>query len=156
MIRFTKSLNVVVNVVTLLVLLSISIGLIPWYMQENPMQIVDRQNHYAPGDAIRVTFNRRALIGFQGEVTRELVRIDPTSGAVEEIWKSSIDTSIGRGSKTIVLTYNIPTLAQYPTMVGNTYMWQGCMTYRPFGLIERTFFFYTEPFTIRLREHKGG
>ena len=152
MIGFTKILTILVGVCVAFVLGSIVLGIVPWYMQENPMKIVGNKVFYNPGDSMQITFERRALIGFQGKVTRELVRIDPRSGATEEIWKSSIDTSVGRGEKTIKLTYTIPTLAMYPTMVGNTYKWQGSMSYKPFGLIEKTFFFYTEPFQLHLKK----
>ena len=151
MINLTKVLTVLVGICIIFVVSNIALGLIPWYMQENPMKIIDKQRQYLPGDPVRVTFKRRALIGFQGKVTRELVRINPDSGATEEIWKSSLDTSIGRGEKTIILTYNVPTLAMYPTMIGNTYKFQGSMCYKPFGLVKKTFFFYTEPFQIRLK-----
>ena len=153
MTNLVKLLNILVIICISFVLGSIVLGIIPWYMQENPMLIVDKKNHYYPGDQLSITFKRRALVGFQGKVTRELVRINPRSGATEEVWKSSINTSVGRGEKSIILTYSIPTLAMNPTMVGNTYKWQGSMTYRPFGLIEKTFFFHTEPFQLYLRDN---
>ena len=145
-------LTVLVVICIIFVFASISLSIIPWYMQENPMLIINKQASYAPGDTLRITFKRRALIGFQGKVTRELVRFNPITGATEEIWKSSLYTSIGAGAKTIVLRYSIPTLEMYPEMEGNTYKWQGSMVYRPFGLVEKTFFFYTEKFQIKLKQ----
>ena len=157
MIQLTKALNILVLVAVFFVVSSTVMALIPWYMQENPMLIVDQNgNHikgakFNPGDPMYILFKRKALIGFQGQVVRELVRVNPHTGATEEIWKSAVDNSVDRGTKTIILTYNIPTLEMYPKMEYNTYKWQGCMTYRPFGLIEKTFFFQTEKFKIVLK-----
>lgn len=151
MIGLTKTLTFLVGICIIFVSANIALSVIPWYMQENPMKIVDKNSQYSPGDPILVKFQRRALIGFQGKVTRELVRVDKETGITEEVWKSSVNTSVGRGKKTIVLTYTIPTLAMYPEMKGNTYKWQGSMSYRPFGLVEKTFFFHTEDFQIVLK-----
>ena len=150
MIAFTKSLNVIVIIAVFFVVGGTIAGIIPWYMQENPMMIVDKKCCYQPGQSMRVTFKRRALIGFQGHVTRELVWINPDSGATEEIWKSSLNTSIGRGENTIILPYTIPTLAMYPTMQGNTYKWQGSLSYEPFNMVKKIFFFETEEFKIEV------
>jgi len=155
--NLTRALNVLVIISVIFVLGNTGIAIVPWYMQENPMLIVDpageriKNAQFNPGDSMHILFKRKALIGFSGKVIRELVRINPHTSATEEIWKSAVDTSVGRGTKTIILTYNIPTLGMYPEMKYNTYKWQGCMTYRPFGLVERTFFFETEQFKIRIK-----
>jgi len=146
--NITKVLSIVVALAIFLVSASIIVNFIPWYMQENPMIVETNNRAFKPGEIQHISFTRRALIGFQGRVTRELVRVNETTGVLEEIWKSSIFTSIGAGKKDITLTYRIPTLAQYPEMKGNTYRWQGSMTYRPFGMPEKTFFFETEEFKI--------
>ena len=156
MIRRLKTFNAVVVVAIVILSLNIIIGLIPWYSQENPMVIMNNDKPFKPSDSMFVTFKRRALIGFQGSVTRELIRINKKTGAIEEIWKSSISASIGKGSKTIVLTYKIPSIAMYPEMRSNTYRWQGSMVYRPFGIIEKTFFFETEEFQIELEAPQQG
>lgn len=148
MIRLLKGLNAVVIVAIVLLSIITIIGIVPWYSQQNPMVIMNNDKPFKPGSSMFVTFKRRALIGFQGSVTRELVRINESTGAIEEIWKSSLSASIGKGDKTIVLAYKIPSLAMYPEMRNNTYKWQGSMVYKPFGMIEKTFFFETEEFQI--------
>lgn len=133
-------------------------GIFPWYMQKNPMVIIGNTKNrtFAPGDPMLISFKRTAIIGFQAKVVRELVKINPASGAVEEVFKMSIDTSIGRGTKNIVLTYSVPEITAHQDMKANTYRWQGCMEYHPFGIVKKTFFFESEPFIIRIDKPGAG
>ena len=95
--------------------------------------------------------NRTALIGFEGRVTRELVKIHK-DGSEEEVYKLDKLISINRGKKNIVVYYKLPTIKICPQISGNTYVWRGAMVYKPFGFLEKTYFFRTEKFQLEVKE----
>ena len=156
MINLTKILTIMVALSMFFVFGHTIIEIIPWYSQENPMRIRLKSKVYKPGEFMGIQFKRRALVGFQARVTRELVRIH--SNIEEEVFKITLDVSIDRGSKEVGVTYKLPTLELCPNISGNTYFWRGSMKYKPFGLVEKTYFFRTEPFQLEIpkKEKENG
>jgi hypothetical protein len=140
-------LTIMIAVAIFLVISSIIVNSIPWYKQVEPMSVHDKDREFKPGEPMRIDIQRTALVGFEGRVTRELVHVH-ADGAEEEIYKIDKLISIDRGTKKISVYYKLPTLKICPQMSSNTYLWRGSMVYKPFGYLEKIYFFRTERFQI--------
>jgi len=142
-----RVLAIFVGLALFFVVSSIVANLIPWYRQVEPMAVHEKETPFSPGDPMRIDITRTALVGIEGRVTRELVRLH-NDGGEEEIYKLDKLVSIDKGTKNISVYYRLPTMHQCPQMGANTYIWRGSMVYKPFGMIEKTYFFRTEQFQI--------
>jgi hypothetical protein len=145
-----KILTIMIGVAIFLVCSSIIVNLIPWYRQVEPMSVHDKDRVFRPGEPMKIDIQRTALVGFEGRVTRELVHVH-TNGSEEEVYKIDKLISIDRGTKKISVYYTLPTLKLCPQMLSNTYMWRGSMVYKPFGYLEKTYFFSTEKFQLDIK-----
>jgi len=132
--------------ITVVVVLS-AFQLIPWYSQEQPIHVEDKV--YYPGDNVDLIINRTALIDLEGRVTRELI-CRQKNGIEYEVVKASHFIALERGKKTIIVPYLLPD-SPGVCYKNNSYVWTGVITYRPLGLIERTWKWETEPFQVRLK-----
>ena len=153
--NINKLLTILVSLTLILVLLNTIGHLIPWYRQKEPMKVIQNghsREPFKPGAPIAIKVERVALIGFEGRVTRELVKVHP-DGAEEEVYKIDKLISIDRGEKSIVVYYRIPTIKECPQVSGNTYLWRGSMVYKPLGFLEKTYFFRTEEFQLEVPKH---
>jgi len=153
--NINKILTLMVSLTLFLVIFSTVLNLVPWYRQKEPMQVIPNgHSHkpFQPGEPMAIKIERVALIGFEGRVTRELVKVHP-DGAEEEVYKIDNLISIDKGEKSVVVYYRIPTIKECPQVSGNTYMWRGAMVYRPLGFLEKTYFFRTEEFQLKVPNH---
>lgn len=150
--NINKILTIMVSLTLFLVLSSTIANLIPWYRQVEPMKVMGDKS-FKPGQPMPIRISRKALIGFEGRVTRELVKVH-SDGSEEEVYKIDKLVSIDRGSKTITVYYRIPTIRECPQVSGNTYMWRGSMVYKPLGFLEKTYFFRTEQFQLEVPKIK--
>ena len=153
--NINKILTIMVALALFLVVSSTVANLIPWYRQVEPMIVIKINEPFKPGDPMPISIERNALIGFEGRVTRELVKIHP-DGSEEEVYKLDKLISINRGKKNIVVYYRVPTLPECPQISGNTYLWRGSMVYKPFGFLEKTYFFRTEKFQLEVKKGVKG
>ena len=121
----------------------------PWYHIYNPdkIEVYQKKSCYYQGERVQFKFERNSLITTRAKVTRELIRVDP-DGTEYEIFKVRQDSEIGRGHKSIVVTYKIPDCKDFPNFVMNGYRWQGVTQYKPFGMLERTERWTTEIFHV--------
>ena len=145
----TRFITIITAVVCSFFLLITAANVIPWYTQDEPMQIMKNDEPFAPGQPQLVDVHRTALVGFEGRVTRELVKIH-SDGAEEEVYKLDKLVSIDRGTKNVQIYYTLPTILECPQITGNTYKWRGSMVYKPFGLLEKTYFFTTDTFQLEV------
>jgi len=144
-----KILQMVLLIALFLVAVSILVdNLVPWYTQEIPYKI--DSGTYLPGDSVEVSFNRKALVDLKGEVVRELVRIDMDSEV--EVERRHYKIEMDKGEKNITTYYTIPTIEAAPYLEGNSYVFKGILTYRPFGLFEKSLHFTTEKFHIEVNK----
>jgi hypothetical protein len=125
-------------------------NLIPWYRQVEPMVVYAKEKPFVAGEHMRIIVTRTALIGIEGRVTRELVRLH-ANGEEEEVSKIDKLISIDRGTKILSVYYKLPSIEECPQMKPNTYFWRGSMVYKPFGWLEKTYFFRTEKFRIKAK-----
>ena len=147
--NINRVLTIMVALALFMVVSSTVANLIPWYRQAEPMIVIKINEPFKPGDPMPIKIERNALIGFEGRVTRELVKIH-ADGSEEEVYKLDKLISINRGKKNIVVYYRVPTLPECPQISGNTYVWRGSLVYKPFGFLEKTYFFRTEKFQLTL------
>jgi len=143
-----RILSIMIALAVLLVVSSTVANMIPWYRQNEPMKIGNKElQPFKPGEHMRIDIERTALIGIEGRVTRELVRVH-RNGDEEEVYKLNKLISIERGTKRISVYYKLPSIRECPQMKPNTYVWRGSMVYKPFGYLEKTYQFSTEKFQI--------
>jgi hypothetical protein len=149
-----KPLNMVEVVLSLgifFIITSTIANFIPWYSQVEPMTVYNKEEPFVGGEHMQIVITRRALIGIEGRVTRELVRLH-ANGEEEEVSKIDKLISIDRGKKTLSVYYQLPSTEECPQMKPNTYFWRGSMVYKPFGWLEKTYFFRTEKFQIEAKK----
>ena len=128
-IRFITIITAVVCSFFILITMA---NVIPWYTQDEPMIILKNDLSFSPGQPQLLDVHRTALVGFEGRVTRELVKIH-SDGAEEEVYKLDKLISIDRGTKNTRIYYTLPTMKDCPQLTGNTYKWRGSMVFKPFG-----------------------
>lgn len=119
---------------------------IPWYTIKSPVDITHKT--YFPGDSVELTMDRISLLNLGGRGTRELIRIDDLEEY--EILTVSSDTDIERGMKRKILYFKLPTVQECPQLKHNSYVWQGHVKYKPFGVFTRTEHFVSEVFHIEI------
>jgi hypothetical protein len=149
--NINKVLLILVIFALFLVCFSIITNAVPWYSQIEPMTVHNKDKIFNPGERMKINFERTALIGLQARVTRELVHLHE-DGSEEEIYKVDKEISIDRGTKKISVWYTLPTLKLCPQMSNDVYMWRGSMVYKPFGYLQKTYFFSTEKFQIGIND----
>lgn len=120
---------------------------VPWYRFVSPTT-VSTATYYSPGDVTQVLFERTSMINMQARMVRELIRLD-TQGNEYEVSSVSSWLNVDVGHKNIISNWYIPTTTVCPTMKPNTYRWRGSVTYRPFGLLEKSVPFETNTFQVR-------
>ena len=148
--KYIVGIFILIPIISLLVLY-----LIPWYSCDPVFKTLKKSYH--PGERVHVKFNRTALINLYARSTRELVRIDE-DGAFHEEAKITWRINIGKGTKQIIVSYKlldncvnaIRKNMSFPCIhyEENTYHWIGNTIYKPFGLIERSFYWESTPFKI--------
>jgi len=133
----------------------LSLYIIPWYSCDTVFETLKESYH--PGERVHVKFTRTALINLNARSTRELIRVDE-DGAYHEEAKTTWRINMGKGTKRIVVSYKLPDNCanvirkntSFPCIhyENNTYRWIGNTIYKPFGLIERSFYWESTPFKI--------
>lgn len=152
-----RIINIALVFVILLLLGRIIAYFIPWYKHDtSPLPIITNTGKEAfhPGETVPIEIHRTALVGMQGTVLRELVRLDKEEGVEYEVSRSIAPQHIEAGHKRIIAYYQLPTLDICPQLIGNTYVIRGTFTYSPFGLWNKTFEFTTVPFHIEVPKRK--
>ena len=144
-----KAATVLIILTFLMLGWTISIYTITWYDLRIPIPVT--QKTYHPGDEVELHLDRYALINLEGQVTRSLFRID---GAEEyEVLKvATYKNTIARGIKSITTYYKLPTLDICPHLKGNSYIWRGTLSYRPFGIFKRELHWESEEFHLEIPE----
>jgi len=121
---------------------------VPWYRYIQEPTIINTETYYSPGDELDVKFTRISLINTQARSVRELVRVD-MDGNEWEVSRVTTWLDIDRGARVITTNWHIPHVEECPNMKPNTYLWRGSITYKPFGMLEKTVKFTTNTFHIR-------
>jgi len=151
---FNKLISLILVILGLFVGFGFVVYLTPWYVQELPLRIYGDKKVFKPGEIMIIEIKRKALICMEARVVKELVRIE--NGVEHEIAKMFRYTDIEIGEKTITVEYPLPDEKDRFTGRAGTYFWRGHFTYKPFGIIERRWYFVTEPFLIKLESNSEG
>ena len=123
------------------------VQVVPWYRFTNEPEIIT-EKYYSPNEFMNIKFNRIALIDVQARLVRELVRVD-IDGNEYDIAKISERLDIDKGVRHIIAQWHLPDTSEAPNLIPNTYFWRGSITYKPFGMLEKTVKFTTNTFQIR-------
>lgn len=94
------------------------------YYQINNVTI-DREV-YAPGDEVVVTINRTSLVNANATSVRELVllQIENESQIFDEVYKTTTQTSLTKGSEIIKVHFQLP-----ETLKEGEYFWRGTIAF---------------------------
>ena len=145
-----KAATILIILMFLMLGWSISIYTITWYGLRIPIPVT--QKTYYPGDEVELHLDRYALINLEGQITRSLFRIDGVE-EYEVLKVATYKNTIARGIKSITTYYKLPTLEICPHLKGNSYIWRGTLSYKPFGIFQRELHFETEKFNIKILEN---
>jgi len=101
---------------------------------------------------MELSFNRRALIDLNADVILELIRY--RGDAEEEIYKISKRIDMSKGKKKIVVYYKLPEIDACPQIAknGTLYAWEGSLSYKIFGWMEKQVHFRSEKFYIDIEQ----
>jgi hypothetical protein len=142
-----KLAGVLLGLTGLLFIWMVIIFSVPWYSMKLPLPVT--QKIYYPGDKVELHIDRSSLINLEGRVTRALFRIDK----IEEIEILKVATyynTLAKGIKSITLYYPLPTKEECPHLRGNSYIWRGTLSYKPFGMFTRELHWESEQFHIEV------
>ena len=84
--RPLNMMEIILSLGIFFIITSTVANLIPWYRQVEPMTVYAKERPFVAGEHMQIVVTRTALIGFEGRVTRELVRLSE-SGEQEEVSK---------------------------------------------------------------------
>ena len=133
----------------------IGVAVFPWYTTELPYKIEHKT--YSPGEMVKVSFQRNAVLGMTGTGRVELVRM--RNGATQEVYNFSKPVVMNAGKQLVEVYYHIPDLVEAPQLASNDseYMWQGSLTYKPFRwFAEKSLYFTSEKFHIKVPDERNA